>query len=193
MDVPDFDAVYRDDPDPWRVRSSFYERRKLEVVLASLSRPTYAAAWDPACGVGELAARLSERVDRVLATDASAEAIRLTRDRAEHLTNVEVAAQALPARPPQGWGPFTLVLLSEFLYYLPATERSASVAMITSVVADRAELVCLHWRHKPHDAWLSGAEVQVEVGQQLLVDGWRPLVQHEDRDFVLHSFERERE
>lgn len=190
MHVPDFDSVYRSDPDPWRVRSSFYERRKLEVVLACLSSPTYATAWDPACGVGELAARLSGRVDRVLATDASVEASRLTRDRAADLANVEVHAQALPAPPPQGWGPLALVLLSEFLYYLPAAERSASLSMITAVVADRAELVSLHWRHKPHDAWLSGAEVQVEVSQQLLADGWRRLVTHEDRDFVLHSFER---
>ncbi|HYI57876.1 MAG TPA: hypothetical protein VEX66_06885 [Microlunatus sp.] len=35
VDVPDFDALYRQDPDPWGVASSFYERRKLQIVLAA--------------------------------------------------------------------------------------------------------------------------------------------------------------
>ena len=57
--VPDFDALYEADPDPFQVRSSFYEQRKIGLVLDCLTKPTYAAAWDPACGVGELAARLA--------------------------------------------------------------------------------------------------------------------------------------
>ena len=36
--VPDFEALYRRDADPWQVASSFYEQRKLELVLAALSR-----------------------------------------------------------------------------------------------------------------------------------------------------------
>jgi hypothetical protein len=67
--VPDFDAVYRADPDPWRVRSSHYETRKLAIVLACLSRESYRKAWDPGCGVGELAALLASRAVWILATD----------------------------------------------------------------------------------------------------------------------------
>jgi hypothetical protein len=192
MDVPDFDAVYRADPDPWQVRSSFYERRKLDVLLACLSSPTYRAAWDPACGVGELAARLGARTDRVLATDASAEAVQLTRDRCGQLANVVVATQALPTPPPSDWPPFDLVVLSEFVYYLPDADRIATVDLVASVAADDAELVSLHWRHHPHDAWLSGADVQGEIGRRLTEHGWRPLVRHEDQDFVLGSFTRGR-
>lgn len=190
MDVPNFDAVYRADPDPWRVRSSFYERRKLEVVLAGLGSPSYAAAWDPACGVGELAARLSGRTTRVLATDASVEAVALTRHRCAGLTNVEASCQALPARPPADSGPFDLVTLSEFLYYLPAPDRTATLDLVDAVTADRAEVVSLHWRHQPHDAWLSGAQVQVEISRHLEQLGWQRLVHHEDRDFVLASHVR---
>jgi hypothetical protein len=61
IDLPDFDALYRDDPDPWQVRSSFYEQRKLDIVLAGLQRPRYRSAWDPACGVGELRTRPTSR------------------------------------------------------------------------------------------------------------------------------------
>ena len=50
--IPDFDALYRADPDPWEVGSSWYERRKLSVLLASLPRQHYAVAWEPGCGPG---------------------------------------------------------------------------------------------------------------------------------------------
>ena len=48
VNVPDFDALYEADPDPFRVRSSFYEQRKLGLVLDCLTKPFYGAAWDPA-------------------------------------------------------------------------------------------------------------------------------------------------
>lgn len=41
----DLDSWYRDDPDPFAVRSSPYEQRKLAVVLASLTAPRYALVW----------------------------------------------------------------------------------------------------------------------------------------------------
>ena len=193
--APDFDALYRSDADPWRVRTSFYERRKLEIVLSSLSSATYAAAWDPACGVGELVARLAGRSTRVLATDASGEAVRLTRTRCSTLDGaglgaVSTRAQALPTPPPADFPRPDLVVLSEFLYYLTGADRAASLRMIDAAAADAAELMSLHWRHLPGDAWLSGADTQAEISRALTAAGWLPVVHHEDRDFVLDSFER---
>ncbi len=188
IDVPDFDSLYRADPDPWRVRSSFYEQRKLQVVLATLGAARYASAWDPACGVGELAARLAPRATRVLATDASAEAVSLTRTRCQDLSEVTVRRLALPTEPAAG--SFDLVVISEFFYYLTAADRRAALTMIDAQLGPDGELVSLHWRHKPHDAHLSGAEVQLEIGRQLQPLGWRPVVRHDDRDFVLTTFER---
>lgn len=187
-EVPDFDSVYRADPDPWRVRSSFYERRKLEVVLAGLSAEHYHRAWDPASGVGELAARLADRATEVLATDASVEAVRLTRLRCADLPSVEVRALPLPATP--GAEPYDLVAVCEFLYYLDREDRQAALALIDSLTTADAELISVHWRHKPHDAWLSGADTQTEIGAFLRGRGWQPIVHHDDRDFVLDSFRR---
>lgn len=186
--VPDFDAVYRADTDPWRVRTSHYERRKLEIVLACLTEPAYAYAWDPACGVGELAARLAGRADQVLATDGSTEAVRLTRERCAGLDNVVVRASALPQRPDEH--NFDLVVLSEFLYYLNDADRAASLALVDAVSAAGAEVVALHWRHEPHDAYLSGDDVQAEIGAELGRRGWHSVVQHGDVDFSLTCFRR---
>ena len=75
VNVPDFDTLYRADPDPWDVASSFYEQRKRAVLLACLTRPSYASVWDPACGTGEPAAELVTRTDSGVATDSSMEAV----------------------------------------------------------------------------------------------------------------------
>lgn len=187
-DVPDFDSVYRADPDPWQVRSSFYEQRKLEVVLASLSAPTYDRAWDPACGVGELAARLGHRASSVLATDASVEAVRLTQARVADLATVAVRRHALPAAP--GSELYDLVALCEFLYYLDADHRRDTLDLVDRLVSPTGELISVHWRHKPHDAWLSGAAVQGEIDAHLQRRDWQRLVHHEDVDFVLASYRR---
>jgi 2-polyprenyl-3-methyl-5-hydroxy-6-metoxy-1,4-benzoquinol methylase len=192
IELPDFDALYREDPDPWQVRSSFYEQRKLGIVLACLQRPRYRSVWDPACGVGELAARLVTRSDRVLASDASAEAVRLTRQRAAGLGGLDVRELALPAVPPAPHSGFDLVVLSEFLYYLPAPDRAATLAALDTVTGADAEVVSVHWRHHPHDAWLSGADVESEVVEGLVGLGWRHRVRHDDRDFVVNGLERGR-
>ena len=190
VNVPDFDALYRVDSDPWRVQSSFYESRKLDLVLACLSRPTYAAAWDPASGVGELAARLAPRAGRVLASDASAQAVHLTRHRCRSLSNVTVLQLALPQPPPTEAGAFDLIVLSEFFYYLGDEQRARALAAVQEVAADRAELVAVHWRHHPNDAFLPGEQVQDEIVGQLKQVGWQHIIQHDDRDFIIDVLDR---
>ena len=50
-----FAALYRDGSgDPWSTRTSWYERRKLAVLAASLPAPRYRHAAEPGCGTGEL-------------------------------------------------------------------------------------------------------------------------------------------
>jgi SAM-dependent methyltransferase len=192
MIIPDFEAMYAADPDPWRVGSSFYEGRKRDLVLAALARPTYAAAWDPACGTGHLVERLAERCGTVLAGDASARAVELTTARCGPLPNVAVRRSALPAAP--GRCPdagFDLVVVAEFLYYLSPEDRLASLARVDALAAPAgAEVVAVHWRHRPHDGWLSGADVQQEIVAFLGQRGWSGAVHLDDPDFVLDSLVR---
>ena len=191
IQTPDFDDLYRRDSDPWRVRSSFYEQRKLALLLACLNAPRYRSVWDPASGVGELATRLAPRTERLLATDASAEAVALTRRHCAGLGQVEVGAHTLPA-PPASSGPaFDLVVLAEFVYYLDADDRAATWAMLDAVTAAEAEILSVHWRHHPDDAWLSGQDVQAEVVEALTARGWRHRLHHDDRDFVVDGLSRD--
>lgn len=189
--VPDFDAVYRNDSDPWQVHSSFYEQRKLAIVLATLSQLRYERAWDPACGVGELVLRLAERCGSVLASDASTVAVDLTAQHTAGDPRITVREVTLPAAAASlGGGGFDLVVLSEFMYYLDAPARSATLTSLSTVTVPRAEVVSLHWRHQPGDAWLSGADTQLEITAALTGRGWQHLVHHADKDFVLDTFRR---
>jgi SAM-dependent methyltransferase len=188
--VPDFDALYEADPDPFRVRSSFYEQRKLGLVLDCLTRPFYAAAWDPACGIGEMAARLAPRAERVLASDASPQAVHLTRRRCSTCSNVQVMQLTQP-QPPPDTDPFDLIVLSEFAFYLTDRGRQETLEVLHAAAADNAELVAVHLRRRPLDGYgyVSGEQVQEEVVSCLEPRGWHHVVQHDDRDFIIDVLE----
>ncbi|WP_313816469.1 class I SAM-dependent methyltransferase [Citricoccus sp.] len=199
--TPDFDALYRSDADPFAVGSSWYEQRKIAVVLASLARREYALAWDAAAGTGHLALDLSARCRRVVATDASAVAVAALSEQGTEVCSEE----AVDDSPERAWVPGTgrltvrqsalptlpaeaqaadLVIASEVLYYLPRPARAATVQMLSGL---DAEIVTVHWRHLPGDAYLSGEDCTREVDVALTAAGFLRAVQHEDRDFVLST------
>ena len=191
MGVPDFEALYQGQPDPWEVGSSFYEQRKLDLVLAALSRPRFGRAWDPACGTGHLAARLASRCDSVLATDLVPTAVRLAEGVCAGHDNVRLRQWAFPQDgDPEPATPFDLLVLSEFLYYLDADQRAAVGLLIDRVMAPQAEVLAVHWRPEPHDAWLSGAAVQRELADVLREQGWRLTYRIEDVEFDLAGWRR---
>jgi cyclopropane fatty-acyl-phospholipid synthase-like methyltransferase len=187
--VPDFDALYEANPDPFHVRSSFYEQRKLGLVLDCLTKPLYAAVWDPACGIGEMAARLAPRAERVLASDASPQAVHLTRRRCSACSNVEVRQLTQPQPPPSEADPFDLIVVSEFAFYLTEQGRQDTLEVLHAAAAENAELVAVHWRHHPQQGYISGEQVQEEVVDHLEPRGWHHVVQHDDRDFIIDVLE----
>ena len=140
--VPDFEALYRAEPDPWRVGSSFYEQRKLALVLGALSRPRYEHAWDPASRYrasggppgGPLPPGARHRRCRRGRQDHPAD-LRRPGQRASYgdwrCREVESAAAE---------GPFDLVVVSEFLYYLTDRDRAAALAGFEHVTGAGAEL-----------------------------------------------------
>lgn len=188
-DDTDFDALYRRDGDPFDVASSWYERRKEQILLAGLSRRHYRFAWDCAAGTGHLTLRLADRCDEVLATDRSPKAVELTASLTSDRPRVRCAVSALPEVPVECRGA-DLTVVAEVLYYLPDPARAAAIGALT---AQSGELVAVHWRHHPHDAHLSGAAVTGELGAALTEHGWTSAVRHEDTDFVLAAWCREEE
>jgi SAM-dependent methyltransferase len=161
------------------------------LVLDCLTKPFYAAAWDPACGVGEMAARLAPRAERVLASDASPQAVHLARRRCSACGNVEVKQLTQPQSPPNETDLFDLIVVSEFGFYLTEQGRRDTLQVLDAAAAEKAELVAVHYRHHPLDGYgyVSGEQVQEEVVGCLEPRGWHHVVQHDDRDFIIDVLE----
>lgn len=185
---PDFDELYAHNRDPWRVSQSWYEQRKLGIVMAALRAHRYRDAWDPACGTGALVERLAARCDRVIAHDASAEATKIAAGRLAVIPNATVAHAALPESADDLRRPIDLLVLSEFAYYLPPQDLERSLDSALAHLADEAEVLSVHWRPHPHDAFSSGVEVTEHIGRYLLAAGLRECVRHDEPEFVLASW-----
>lgn len=181
---PDFEAMYAVDPDPWSVRTSWYERRKLSVVMASLPLEHYPSAWEPGCGIGVATAALAQRTDHLVASDGSPRAVAATRDATAGLSHVRVVESVLPEAPLDG--PVDLVVAAEFLYYLD--DLAAGIDALWDAAAPGAHLVCVHWAHRPHDGHQSGVQLHGLLRLSATERGARQLVEHRDDDFVLDVF-----
>lgn len=187
MHPTDFEAKYQADPDPFEVATSWYERRKESLLLASLTRESYASAWDCACGTGHLARALARRCKRVLATDAAPTAVRLTEKLTQDTPQVRCEISRLPERPDRVGDP-ELTVVAEVLYYLPDDQRREALDMLAR---QNGELATVHWRHHPDDAHLSGAAATDELDTALTTAGWTRTWRHDDTDFVMAGWLRE--
>lgn len=186
----DFEGLYRADPDPWEVGSSWYERRKLALVLACLRRERYAQAWDAGCGTGHLTAALAPRCDRVLATDAAAAAVRISRARTADWPGVTCTVTALPDAPPGDDVRPDLVVLSEVLYYLDARQRQATYDLLSALTHADADVVGVHWGLLADGYRQPGARTQRELGDALAERGWTRVVTHTDEEFLVGVWSR---
>lgn len=115
-----FDDLYASDIDPWKFRSSDYERSKYEATLAALPRQRYEACIEAGCSIGELTRLLASRCESVTGIDISQVAISEAERRNVDLPHV----QFLQGELPENWPamPADLIVLSEILYFLTRDE-----------------------------------------------------------------------
>ncbi|MBD8205845.1 MULTISPECIES: PIG-L family deacetylase [unclassified Microbacterium] len=180
-----FDDMYDRHDDPWGFDSRWYEERKRAVLLASLPRRRYRAAFEAGCATGALTLALADRCDRVLAVDLAPAALYRARRRLAERTNVELRRATLPGEWPEG--DVDLVVLSEVAYYWAGPDLDRGItASIASLSAD-GHLAACHWRHPVAEYPRSGDDVHDALAA-------RPdlvrLVRHEERDFVLEVYGR---
>jgi LmbE family N-acetylglucosaminyl deacetylase len=177
-----FADLYRDDADPWRTRTSWYERRKRATVLAALPAERYRHAAEPGCGTGELTSELSTRCDRVTASDYTRAAVAATRATTAGRPGVTVEQLALPdpRTLPDG---VDLVVCSEVLYYLDAADLDRVVERIATAASPGADVVLVHWTGSAAEAPQSAEATH----RRFLADArFRRVVEHRDPGFLLH-------
>ena len=180
---PDFDALYGANDDPWRVQTSWYERRKLAVLLASLPKARYRSAWEPGCGPGLTSPALARRCDSLLATDSSAVAVETARRRCPD-DSVEFRVSGLPEMATSGR--VELVVVAEFLYYVEAFD--ASLETLWNSLARDGQLAFVHWVHEPEDAYRSGRAMHASIALDATARHATRLVAHVDTDFIIDIY-----
>jgi LmbE family N-acetylglucosaminyl deacetylase len=186
--VSRFADLYDAGSDPWQTRTSWYERRKRDVLLACLPRPRYAHVAEPGCGLGTLTAALAARSDRVTASDPVQAAVDAARHAAaDSPTGVDRGDVTLlrASLPDKQAVPddVDLVVLSEVLYYL----TPGVVAEVADLIPVGADVVVVHWRGWPAEA----PRDAVATHRQLTDDPrFTTLVEHVEEEFLLHVLRR---
>jgi 2-polyprenyl-3-methyl-5-hydroxy-6-metoxy-1,4-benzoquinol methylase len=174
-----FDQVWTAD-DPWEQATRFSEHRKYAITVASLLRPRYRRAFEPACATGLLTELLASRADALVATDRHPRAVALTSRRLAGQDHVSVRLGRLPDDVPPG--PFDLVVYSEVLYYLDQPGVSRALQRAAEIATPDAHLVVVHYRQYVADHALLGDEVHELLEQD---PHWRILLRHDEADFRL--------
>ncbi|MBA1188095.1 class I SAM-dependent methyltransferase [Pseudomonas entomophila] len=180
LDAQYFADLYAGNDDPWAFRTRWYERRKRDLVMASLPRQCYERIFEPACANGELSALLAERCATLLCQDLDPNAVDLARARLAGFANARVEQGHLPADWPGG--SFDLIVLSEVGYYLNPTEWLQVIEQsVASLTYDGGLLAC-HWRHPIAGCPQDGREVHDLLAKHLPLYS---VFRHEEADFLL--------
>jgi SAM-dependent methyltransferase len=136
-----FEDKYQSNIDPWKFRSSAYEREKYQATIAALNRPRYARALEVGCSIGVLTQLLARRCDTLIAIDASATAIAAARETAPGNVSYEVGT--LPQDFPPG--AFDLIVLSEVLYYFVEADLQRVATLCLDALAPGGDIIACHW------------------------------------------------
>jgi precorrin-6B methylase 2 len=133
--------LYRSDPDPWRHRTSPYERQKYARTLAAAGSDPVDLALEIGSGNGSLTRLLAERCGRVIGVECIAEAQREAERHLSATPNATVLLGTAPGELPDA-DP-DLVVLSEVLYFLTCRE----IRLLADWIQQRrpARVVAVNW------------------------------------------------
>jgi len=188
--MTDFEALYRRDPDPWSVRSAWYERRKRALLMAALPRERYGLALELGSGTGETTRQLAARCDAVRAVDLSATAVETSRRvlSADGLANVDVNVMCLPDAWPLGEREQAdLIVVSELAYYFDDAALAHFFAKCHASLAPDADWAMCHYTRDFHDRCQPTHRLHETVDA---MPDLRRIVTHVDEDFRLDIWRR---
>ncbi len=177
-----FDDFYGRHDDPWGFESRWYEKRKREILMASLPLRRLGRTLEVGCATGLVTAELARRAETVTAIDAAHAAIHSARRRVPD-DNVRFIIGEVPVDWPTGG--FDTIVLSEVGYYLSIADLDRLIDLVEGC-AEGCVVAC-HWRHPVADYPQTGDAVHRALRS---MPGWDTTVLHRERDFVLEVFER---
>ena len=163
MSAADFEARYRNDPDPWGYTHSEYERDKYAATLEACGAGPFDCALELGGSIGVFSQLLAPRCRRLITVDAAPTAVAIARRRLAGDPRVEVILGQIPAAIPQEKS-YDLVVASEILYYLTPRDLERTLAVLEQQTRAGARLVAVHWRppgpERPFDAESAHAQLR---------------------------------
>jgi SAM-dependent methyltransferase len=180
-----FDAMYAAAPDPWSLRTRWYEARKYAISTAMLPHQRYRDGFEPGCSVGVLTGMLARRCDRLLSCDRAPAAVKAAAEQAAPFPNVTVEQRAIPGDWPAGQ--FDLIVLSEFLYYFAGADLDHVLDLVLAALRPAGTLLAVHWRHPVAGYPRSGDDVHAALGTRA---GLGLLADHTEADFLAQVYLR---
>ncbi len=137
-----FDSMYKVAADPWQFATSDYERQKYAATLALLRPKSYSSVLEVGCSIGVFTAQLAPRCSSLLAIDASELALKSARQRVGD-PHVVFEKRMVPAEFPKGQ--FDLIILSEVLYYLTASDLERTTMLCADALTANGHVILCHW------------------------------------------------
>jgi SAM-dependent methyltransferase len=180
-----FRALYAASPDPYGLADRWYETRKYALTVALLPRERYGTAFEPGCSIGVLTARLAPRCDRLLACDATPEAVASAQLRTAGLPGVRVERRVIPREWPSH--SFDLIIFSELLYYFDDADLDQVIRLGLGSLRPSGQLLAVHWRHPAPNHPLTGDEVHETLATHT---GLSRLSHYRDPDFTAELYAR---
>lgn len=161
----DFDALFRQNQDPWEFRTRWYESRKRALTLACLPQLRYANGYEPGCANGELSADLATRCDVLTVSDGSIVAVNMAAKRLANFPDVKVLHAWVPLQWPDET--FDLIVISEFGFYMDAQALDGLADRITGSIRPGGTVMACHWRRAIEACEYSGDEVHKRLWSRM--------------------------
>lgn len=153
-----FERLFQDNPDPWDFESSPYERQKLSRVLECLPAAPISFAVELGCAIGVSTLALAQHCGRILAIDASENALAIAGRRCERQAHVSFLKAFLPSDYPAAEASgCDLVLISELLYFLTPQDIRSLAAVVMESLQSNGHILIVNWTGQT-DTPCSGSE-----------------------------------
>jgi SAM-dependent methyltransferase len=180
-----FIGMYLAKTDPWDNATTWHNRRKYAVTMASLPRERYRSAYEPGCAIGKLTRMLADRCDEILAVDCVDEAVATARAEVAGLPHVRVEPAMLPADLPDAT--FDLIVIGDLLYYLSAEDLEAVLEGVVRRLEPGGDIVAVHFRDAQTGGNYDGSQVHAALAARA---GLERVIRHEDEWFLLDVLRR---
>ena len=183
--MTDFEAIYQSNADPWAVRSCWYERRKRELLMASLPEERYGDVLEVGCGTGETSSLLAKRCERLWAIDVSKTAIERCN---QHLTESGITnVKTFAMRVPVSWPIIAhehvgLIVVSELAYYFQEVCFDSFLQHCFHSLAPGGDWLMCHYIPDFDDRHQETTKIHQRVSE---ISGMNLIVSHFDERFQL--------